>query len=97
MLFSESWLRTYVNPAISSEELQDALTMHGLEVDEARKAAPDFTGVVIAEVVECRDHENSDHLHVCQVNARHWRTDPDRLRRAERPSWGACALRDGGS
>ena len=32
MLFSESWLRTYVNPAISSEELQDALTMHGLEV-----------------------------------------------------------------
>lgn len=69
MLFSESWLRTYVNPAISSEELQDALTMHGLEVDEARKAAPDFTGVVIAEVVECRDHENSDHLHVCQVNA----------------------------
>lgn len=40
MLFSESWLRTYVNPAISSEELQDALTMHGLEVDEARKAAP---------------------------------------------------------
>ena len=69
MLFSESWLRTYVNPAISSEEFQDALTMHGLEVDEARKAAPDFTGVVIAEVVECRDHENSDHLHVCQVNA----------------------------
>lgn len=69
MLFSESWLRTYVNPAISSEELQDALTMHGLEVDEARKAAPDSTGVVIAEVVECRDHENSDHLHVCQVNA----------------------------
>ena len=69
MLFSESWLRTYVNPAISSEELQDALTMHGLEVDEARKAAPDFTGVVIAEVVECRDHENSDRLHVCQVNA----------------------------
>lgn len=69
MLFSESWLRTYVNPAISSEELQDALTMHGLEVDEARKAAPDFTGVVIAEVVECRDYENSDHLHVCQVNA----------------------------
>ncbi len=69
MLFSESWLRTYVNPAISSEELQDALTMHGLEVDEARKAAPDFTGVVIAEVVGCRDHENSDHLHVCQVNA----------------------------
>lgn len=69
MLFSESWLRAYVNPAISSEELQDALTMHGLEVDEARPAAPAFSGVVVAEVVECVDHENSDHLHVCQVNA----------------------------
>lgn len=69
MLFSESWLRTYVNPAISSEELQDALTMHGLEVDEARPAAPAFSGVVVAEVVECVMHENSDHLHVCQVNA----------------------------
>ena len=68
MLFSESWLRAYVNPAISSEEFQDALTMHGLEVDEARPAAPAFSGVVVAEVVECVDHENSDHLHVCQVN-----------------------------
>lgn len=43
MLFSESWLRTYVNPAISSrEELQDAL--RSLEVDEARKGNPRFHG-----------------------------------------------------
>ena len=69
MLFSESWLRHYVNPAISSEALQDALTMHGLEVDEAHPAAPAFSGVVVAEVVTCVAHENSDHLHVCQVNA----------------------------
>ncbi|MCI5849963.1 MAG: phenylalanine--tRNA ligase subunit beta [Sutterellaceae bacterium] len=69
MLFSESWLRNYANPAISSEELQDALTMHGLEVDSAHKAAPDFTGVVVAKVVECVPHENSDHLHVCKVDA----------------------------
>ena len=31
--------------------------------------APAFTGVVVAEVLTCRDHENSDHLHVCEVNA----------------------------
>lgn len=97
MLFSESWLRTYVNPAISSEELQDALTMHGLEVDEARKAAPDFTGVVIAEVVECRDHENSDHLHVCQVNAGTGELIQIVCGAPNVRSWGACALRDGGS
>ena len=69
MLFSESWLRHYVNPELTSEQLQDALTMHGLEVDSARSAAPAFTGVVVAEVVECVNHENSDHLHVCKVDA----------------------------
>lgn len=69
MLFSENWLRTYVNPAISTAELLDALTMHGLEVEESRPAAPAFTGVVVAKVLECVPHENSDHLHVCQVDA----------------------------
>ena len=69
MLFTEEWLRQYVNPALSTEELAETLTMSGLEVEEVTRLAPDFTGVVVAEVVSCRDHENSDHLHVCEVNA----------------------------
>lgn len=69
MLFTEEWLRQYVNPALSTEELAETLTMSGLEVEEVTCLAPDFTGVVVAEVVSCRDHENSDHLHVCEVNA----------------------------
>lgn len=68
MLFTEEWLRQYCNPDLSTDELTEALTMAGLEVEEATKIAPDFTGVVVAEVVTCRDHENSDHLHVCEVN-----------------------------
>ena len=62
MLFTEEWLRQYVNPALSTEELAETLTMSGLEVEEVTRLAPDFTGVVVAEVVSCRDHENSDHL-----------------------------------
>ncbi|WP_295480658.1 phenylalanine--tRNA ligase subunit beta [uncultured Sutterella sp.] len=69
MIFTEEWLRQYVNPALSTDELADALTMAGLEVEEVRTAAPAFTGVVVGEVLTCRDHENSDHLHVCEVNA----------------------------
>ena len=69
MIFTEEWLRQYVNPALSTDELAEALTMAGLEVEEVTTAAPAFTGVVVAEVLTCRDHENSDHLHVCEVNA----------------------------
>ena len=69
MIFTEEWLRQYVNPALGTDELADALTMAGLEVDEVRTIAPAFSGVVVGEVLSCRDHENSDHLHVCEVNA----------------------------
>ena len=69
MLFTEEWLRQYVNPQLTTEELAETLTMAGLEVEEVMKVAPAFSGVVVAEVLTCRDHENSDHLHVCEVNA----------------------------
>ena len=69
MIFTEEWLRQYVNPALGTDELADALTMAGLEVEEVRTIAPAFSGVVVGEVLSCRDHENSDHLHVCEVNA----------------------------
>ncbi len=69
MLFTEEWLRRYVNPALSTDELADVMTMSGLEVEEVTPIAPAFTGVVVAEVLECVDHPNSDHLHICKVNA----------------------------
>ena len=34
MLFSEEWLRHYINPDLSTEELAESLTMAGLEVEE---------------------------------------------------------------
>lgn len=69
MLFSESWLRAYCNPQMNTEALAEALTMAGFEVEEVTTIAPPFEGVVVAQVVTCRDHENSDHLHVCEVDA----------------------------
>ena len=68
MKFSESWLREWINPEISSEMLADQLTMAGLEVDDVEKVAGDFTGVVIGKVVECKQHPNADKLRVTKVD-----------------------------
>lgn len=67
MQISEAWLRSYVNPAISTEELVEQLTMAGLEVDSVEPAAAKFSGVVIGEVMSMQQHPDADRLRVCQV------------------------------
>ena len=69
MKFSEHWLRTLVDPPIDSDSLAHALTMAGLEVEESEKAAPAFSGVVAARVLEVERHPNADRLTVCRVDA----------------------------
>ena len=68
MKFSENWLRTWVNPALSSDELAHVLTMAGLEVEGLDTVAPEFNNVVVAEVLEVVKHPNADRLNLCQVN-----------------------------
>ncbi|MDD5321597.1 MAG: phenylalanine--tRNA ligase subunit beta [Methylococcales bacterium] len=67
MQVSEAWLRSYVNPAISTEELVEQLTMAGLEVDSVEPAAAKFSGVVVGEVLSMQQHPDADRLRVCQV------------------------------
>lgn len=69
MKISEKWLRDWVNPSVSSDELVEQLTMLGLEVDDVMPAAGEFTNVVIAEIVAMEKHPDADKLNVCQVNA----------------------------
>ncbi len=68
MKFSESWLRTLVNPKLTSEELSHLLTMAGLEVEELDPVAPAFDSVVVAHVLEVVKHPDADRLNVCQVD-----------------------------
>ncbi len=68
MQFSENWLRTFVNPAITSAELSHALTMAGLEVEEMTPVAPAFSNIVIGEIIEVVKHPDADRLQVCKVN-----------------------------
>lgn len=69
MQFSESWLRTLVDPKMTSDELSHLLTMSGLEVEEVEPVAPAFSNIVVAKVIEVAKHPNADRLNVCQVDA----------------------------
>jgi len=68
MKFSERWLRSFVDPPLSTAELAHALTMAGLEVETLERAAPPCTGVVVAEILEVARHPNADRLSLCRVN-----------------------------
>lgn len=68
MQFSESWLRTFVDPQISSEALADLLTMAGLEVEEQLASGPFFDKVVVGEILTVEKHPNADRLNLCTVN-----------------------------
>ncbi len=69
MRFSEHWLRTLTDPPLDSAGLADALTMAGLEVEDAVSAAPEFSGVVVARIAQVSRHPDAERLRVCTVDA----------------------------
>ena len=65
-----SWLNDYVKvDDIDPKELAEKLTRAGLQVEavETVGGTPLSDLIVVAEVLECAAHPNSDHLHVCTV------------------------------
>ena len=68
MKFSETWLRSFVNPALDSAALDHVLTMAGLEVESMEEVAPTFHGVVVAEILSAEKHPDADRLQVCRVD-----------------------------
>jgi len=68
MQFPESWLREFCNPALTTQELAETLTMAGLEVEELQPVAPPFTGIVVGEIKETVQHPDADRLRICQVD-----------------------------
>ena len=68
MKFSESWLRSFVNPSVTGNEFTHLLTMAGLEVEEEESVAPAFVLVVVAQVLEVSKHPDADRLNVCRVD-----------------------------
>ncbi|MCZ6854440.1 MAG: phenylalanine--tRNA ligase subunit beta, partial [Gammaproteobacteria bacterium] len=67
MKFNESWLREWVDPDISREELLEQFTMAGLEVENTAAVAGEFSGVVVGKVLKANKHPNADQLSLCEV------------------------------
>jgi phenylalanyl-tRNA synthetase beta chain len=67
MKLSEQWLREWVNPDVSTDELVEQITMTGLEVDGTEGVAGEFSGVVVGEILSIEQHPDADKLRVCQV------------------------------
>lgn len=68
MKYSETWLREWVNPALSLQDLAHQLTMAGLEVEEVSPIAPPLTGVVVGEVLQTVTHPHAAQLNLCTVS-----------------------------
>ena len=71
MNISYKWLKEYVDCNLTAQEAADALTSVGLEVgsvEEVQSIRGGLKGLVVAEVLTCEPHPNSDHMHVTTVN-----------------------------
>jgi phenylalanyl-tRNA synthetase beta chain len=68
MKISARWLREWVNPDITTDELLRRLTMAGLEVEGTAPAASPVTGVVVGKVLDVTPHPDADKLRVCKVS-----------------------------
>lgn len=71
MRISYNWLKDYLECDLTAEQIAEALTSIGLEVDsleQVEEIPGGLAGVIVAEVVECVDHPDSDHLHITQLN-----------------------------
>lgn len=64
MKWTFDWLKDYLKTDLSAAEIADKLTHIGLEVEDLSAPVPP----IAAKIVECRPHENSDHLHVLKVD-----------------------------
>lgn len=71
MNISYKWLKEYVDFSLSPQEVADALTSCGLEVDaleEVQSIKGGLKGLYVGKVLTCDVHPNSDHLHVTTVD-----------------------------
>ena len=67
MKLSRNFVSDYVDIDVDIKTLAEDMTGIGNEYDFCGKLIP-ATKLVIGEVLECEDHPDSDHLHVCKVN-----------------------------
>ena len=67
MKLSTNFLKDYIDINVDAKTLAEDMTKVGNEYEEVKKVL-DASNLTIGEVVECKMHPDSDHLHICKVN-----------------------------
>ena len=67
MKLSKNFVKDYIDIDVDIETLAEDMTRVGNEYDLAEKLVPS-TKLIIGKVLECENHPDSDHLHVCKVD-----------------------------
>lgn len=69
MKTSINWLKRYTHLPEDSAVFQERMIATGTAVESIEPLGDEIKGVVVGRVLSCVDHENSNHLHVCMVDA----------------------------
>ena len=75
MKFTLSWLKDHLDTEATTQEVVDAMTMAGLEVEHVDDPATKLAAFSVAKIVEAVQHPNADRLRVCQVDTRDGRKE----------------------
>ena len=75
MKFTLSWLKDHLDTTASVAEVEDAMTMAGLEVEHVEDPGAKLAAFTVAKIIEAVQHPNADRLRVCQVDTRDGRKE----------------------
>ncbi len=75
MKFTLSWLKDHLETTATAQQVVDAMTMAGLEVEHVDDPATKLAAFSVAKIVEAVQHPNADRLRVCQVETRDGRKE----------------------
>jgi len=75
MKFTLSWLKEHLDTSASVEQVVDAMTMAGLEVEHVEDPGKKLAAFTVAKIVEAVQHPNADKLRVCQVDTKDGRLE----------------------
>lgn len=75
MKFTLSWLKDHLETEATVDQVVDAMTMAGLEVEHVEDPATKLAAFTVAKIVEAVQHPNADKLRVCQVDTKDGRLE----------------------
>ncbi|HEY8614761.1 phenylalanine--tRNA ligase subunit beta [Phenylobacterium sp.] len=75
MKFTLCWLKEHLDTTATVEEVVEAMTMAGLEVEGVENPAAKLAKFTVAKIVEAVQHPNADKLRVCQVDTKDGRLE----------------------